>query len=410
MKKYLVVLVLLTALIVTGCTATDPGYEVIVNTPLPVTGNITSTGTISGNVSVTNTPLPVTGNVTVTNTPLPISGNVTVSNLPVSGNNTRLDVTIVDEYGFEAENTPFNELRIAQCVKLAGTVFIGNTLDTNFVAQTVLNGGTVTQTGGQMLVQTNTTANGYAQAYTQRRGRFVAGASNMAKLVIQLGDAGGANNVRRWGIGDLDATQNVTDGAFYSINGTTFAVNTLRGSTLTTVNSGSFNGHVTSYTLDTNEHVYEIYYSPYRVYFTIDGALIHTVNATAAPWTNTVTLYAGMDNRNSGGSTTNHILYCRAFSISRLGPLVTAPIYKHISTATTTICKFGAGTLHKIVMNNPTNNSITIYDNTSAGGTIIAVINPGSSATPQTLDYELDFYTGLTIVTAGTPDLTIVYE
>lgn len=49
----------------------------VVNTPLPVSGNVT--GTVTGSVNIANTPLPVTGSVNVANTPLPVTGNVTGS-------------------------------------------------------------------------------------------------------------------------------------------------------------------------------------------------------------------------------------------------------------------------------------------------------------------------------------------
>jgi hypothetical protein len=231
-------------------------------------------------------------------------------------------------------------------------------------------------------------------------------------MVMQMGDAGSANNVRRWGIVDLDATQNVTDGAFYSINGTTFSINTMRGSVLTTVSSGSFNGvYGATYTLDTNEHVYEIYYSPYAVYFSVDGELLHTIIANIIPWTNTVTLYCGMDNRNSSGSTTNHIMYCRAFSISRLGNTESASLYKYIDTASTVVCKYGAGRIHTIIIGTVSGNpTITVYDNTIALGTIIFSASPNTGVVPNDIPMNCDFYTGLTIVTTGTITITVIYE
>jgi hypothetical protein len=325
----------------------------------------------------------------------------------------KTQTTITDVYGFGMEMTPFNELRVAQSIKLAGTVFIGATLDTNFISINTTGTGAVTQGQGQMTLATGGGANGYSEAFSVRRGRFVAGNSNMAKEVVQIPDSGTTNNKRRWGIGDLPGSGNytLTDGAYFKIDGTTFSVNTLRGSVETQVASGSFNGNYgTSYTVDNLYHVYEIYYSQYKVYFSLDGKLLHTVDANSAPWTNTVTLYVGMDNTNYNGSTTNVTMQCESLSIHRLGVLVSAPIYKHISTATTTVLKYGAGTLHRIILGNPTNNDITLYDNTGGSGSIIGIIRPSTVSTPFELDYEIDFYTGLTIVTAGTPDLTVVYE
>ncbi|HEV3262053.1 MAG TPA: hypothetical protein VG013_34700 [Gemmataceae bacterium] len=85
--------------------------------------------------------------------------------------------------------------------------------------------------------------------------------------------------------------------------------------------------------------------------------------------------------------------------------------YAHISTLTTTVVKSGAGYLHSIAINTKgaSGNVATVYDNTTGSGTVIAVIDP--TANLQTLLYDVQFSTGLTIVTAtGTAaDLTVSY-
>jgi hypothetical protein len=84
--------------------------------------------------------------------------------------------------------------------------------------------------------------------------------------------------------------------------------------------------------------------------------------------------------------------------------------YQNITTAATTTVKSGFGNLHSIVINIPTANAITIYDNTSASGTKIGTITPTATAGWGTYEYDVDFGTGLTIVTAGTPDITVCYR
>lgn len=86
--------------------------------------------------------------------------------------------------------------------------------------------------------------------------------------------------------------------------------------------------------------------------------------------------------------------------------------YSHIATATTTTVKSGAGTLRSITVNSlgTVASTTTVYDNTAGSGTVIAVIN--TLALSGTFDYNIQFATGLTIVTTGTaaPDLTISYK
>ena len=80
---------------------------------------------------------------------------------------------------------------------------------------------------------------------------------------------------------------------------------------------------------------------------------------------------------------------------------------------TTTVVKEGPGLLHSIVFNKlAANGVITIYDNTAASGTVIATItSPATLLSNQgTLLYDLEFKTGLTIVTStAAQDITVTY-
>ena len=86
--------------------------------------------------------------------------------------------------------------------------------------------------------------------------------------------------------------------------------------------------------------------------------------------------------------------------------------FYNINTNTTSTVKSGAGVLKRIVVNKigSSSNTCTIYDNTTAAGTIIGTIDPVH--TQMVFEYDVVFNTGLTIVTAtGTAaDLTIVYQ
>lgn len=102
-------------------------------------------------------------------------------------------------------------------------------------------------------------------------------------------------------------------------------------------------------------------------------------------------------------------------SVDVIQPVITKPApssYLHLNANGTTTVKSGAGVLRRIVINTRGGivNTLTIYDNTTATGTVIGVvdtINAGGA-----FDYELDFTTGLTVVLAGgtAADITIIYE
>jgi len=83
--------------------------------------------------------------------------------------------------------------------------------------------------------------------------------------------------------------------------------------------------------------------------------------------------------------------------------------FVNITSATTTVVKSGAGTLHTVVINTRgTVSTATIYDNTAGSGTKIATIDTTLSTTSFT--YDASFSTGLTVVTVGAADITITYR
>ena len=317
-----------------------------------------------------------------------------------SGGNFKVGVkSMEDEYGFEVENTPTGEMRTITPFRLAGSSFDGTTIDTNFWTITNTNGGTTTQ-AGQLILSTNTTANGATIAQSVKRARYSAGSANAFNTGLRLGDTGVANNVRRWGAFDG------TDGAYYKLSGTTLYACTMKGGAETAVASSSWNGNRTVPTL-TNFISWEIYYLPGKVIYSIGGSLKHTAVFPTTTWTDKLTLTNRMDNTNSGGITSNNIMYARGASISRLGNSSTAARYQYLGTNVTTVLKIGAGRLHNIVVSDNLG-SITAYDNTAATGTVISTID--SSKVLGSMDFHVDFSNGLTFILSGGAKCTVIYE
>lgn len=177
---------------------------------------------------------------------------------------------------------------------------------------------------------------------------------------------------------------------------------------------GVFNGDYPTYTLDTKYHDYEILYSGRKVMFTIDGALIHTVEAGEEPIVAIRHLKPFMSSVSTGvGAVAG--LRTLSLTISLLGTPKTQPLNRHIAGATAgTLIKTGPGTLRMLSVNSSTNASqITVYDalNASDSSKIIADIKLNVSAPPVPMPYEWDFNTGLYVVITGTgTDISIGYE
>lgn len=355
-------------------------------------------------VRVTNNGLIATGHLRLLTCLCPI-----VEALPRSvDNNGNLKVgikSISDSYGFSAECTPIDQLRVAQSFRLVGAVFSGTTLDSNFWTPTTANGGTVTQANANAVLRTNTTSAGSAILQSVRTARYIGGTGIFARMVIQ-NDAPTSTNTRRWGI------FNATDGAFFELNGATLNVVTRKTGSPSAVASGSFNGKLgSSYVVDTNVHTYEIYWTNSKVYFVIGGTVLHTVSASAATWVDTMHHPLRFENVN-GAITTDLMMYVRVATIQRLGVEETAPIWKNIHGAVTAqVLKYGPGRLKKIIYNTTANGStVTLYDALTATNPI-AIITPPNSVLLGSIPYDLDFYTGLTITTVNAAtDITVVYE
>jgi hypothetical protein len=83
--------------------------------------------------------------------------------------------------------------------------------------------------------------------------------------------------------------------------------------------------------------------------------------------------------------------------------------YLNIVGAATTTVKAGQGALIGIVVNKPVNaDTITLWDNTAASGTKIGTITI-SGTVPLFLKFDCKFSNGLTVVTSGADDITIIY-
>lgn len=84
----------------------------------------------------------------------------------------------------------------------------------------------------------------------------------------------------------------------------------------------------------------------------------------------------------------------------------------NITGATTTVIKSGAGILRSVVFNKFVALGVaTLYDNTAGSGTVLATITLPVAllASNGSIEYNLNFATGLTIVTSVAFDMTVIY-
>lgn len=328
-----------------------------------------------------------------------------------------LNSTIVDgrDTGFAGQVSPIGDVQVSQAVRLVGVAFSGVTLDPNFwVTSGIAGTGAVSVSNSVATLATGVTANSAVTLSTNRKARFLFGEPNKWRAAVSTVDTGTANNVRRFGVGDgVNGLGFTVAGAASNLAISTRKPGVSGGAWVDT--STGLNGVLgASVPWTAGLHAMEISYFTAGTWWYLDGRLLHSVVPTTAPQTGDLNLPAFASNTNAGGSTTSVALDVWNMSILRLSSSTPRPQYVRNALNGTVTCKQGPGQLQRIIVNSggAAANTITVYDNTAGSGTIIAVIAGASTVAGSVLAYNLDFYTGLTIVSAtGTAaDITVVFD
>jgi hypothetical protein len=213
------------------------------------------------------------------------------------------------------------------------------------------------------------------------------------------------------------STYQITDGAWFQYDGTTFGVRVMAGGSLVaggTINTGAFNGtYGLTYTPGIAIQAYEIYYTNSTINFVISDQILHTFTLGSGIWANTRTFRAFSDSENTGVATSVN-MYSRSATIYRLGNLNTENTSRYLTLAGTYILKYGAGRLKNFTVGHTNLNAglLTFYDGFSIAAPIIySIMIPKNAAlTPFTIPADVPFHNGLTVVLAQDEQITVVLE
>lgn len=322
------------------------------------------------------------------------------------GANTIGNVRVHDRSTFYFDSSPHGVALAASPKILCGGDFYASTLDTTYWTKSEANSATASFSNGEAVLTSGTDSAGRATLYSAQRAIHHNGTSNTFRAFVRFSNTGTADNRRRFGVGFGASMPSLDDGLFFYLDGTTFGVAKLTGGSFSSSNSGSFNGSVASYSIDTNVHLFEIVYTTHKAHFYIDGILLHTLTATTSHLCNTSHHHAFFENENDG-STTSVGLTVSGGAIHRVGHSHAQPTYKY-NTGTTTgvVAKYGPGLLRSVTLQNvAATAAVTIYDNTAASGTVIYATGPIADAAitvPRQVVFGggIQFNLGLTLVVA----------
>jgi hypothetical protein len=327
-----------------------------------------------------------------------------------------LPASLHDAAGNSATFTAQGALRAATANRIVGSIF-EDAVDANFWA--LANSGTASAAAigsGICTLTSGSDAAGYGQVQSVNKARFIFATLNEYRGLVRVPVLAVADCTRRWGDITTSATTTPLNGFYFEVSGAgVLSVNHVSDGSVTSAASGSFNGTVDSYTLDTNVHAYEVLYFQASAQFYVDGVLVHTFTPGAAPlcelWHHNAT--ATCINGGTGG--VSGVLQVYAHTIQRIGEINTASKSKYnTGTTAATVLKIGPGSVHGILLSAIGNNSaVTLYDNTAASGTVLFASGAmPNNTTPLNLGgLDLPFEIGLTLVVATTSsDVVVSYE
>jgi len=309
---------------------------------------------------------------------------------------------IDEETGGRVETDGIGSLKTITPVRLVGVSFSGSTLDTNFWSAS-LTGSASATVGGTLILATGTTASSISRVTSVRKANKVPSASNQFRAVIRHINTPASNCVRRIG------AYNSEEGFFFELNGATLGVGSRKAGVDTTIYSGSFSGNYgKSVVIDTNLRRLTITYGSYSVKFFINDVLLHTIiNMNGLALTNTLSLPCRAEVYNMNGNITNNSSEVRFMCIVRLGELYGNTQNAYLGTNATSVLKYDAGILRRIIVTDNVG-TIIAYDSVTGGGTIITSID--AAKVLGSIQFDTSFSNGLTIVVGSNAKCTVVYE
>ena len=271
------------------------------------------------------------------------------------------DAILYDRSEFRIRFSPIGSIQSSSPFRIVGITFEGAVADTKFWTYTTNGAGAAAgQATGVATMSSGTANSGYGQLTSVQSGRFMFAHPHLWRGAILVDDTTVAESTRRWGAFTV-STATPQDGHYFELDEAgVLSVVSVKGGTPTKIASGSFNGDMASYTVDTNVHAYEIVFFTMGVWFFIDEVLIMECLPTTAPWTNILTVPITVTAVNSAAGTTSANVEAWNASLMRLGRSKTESVSYHhaVGLDAGQVLKRTAGTLHSISIHEVSNNAV----------------------------------------------------
>lgn len=310
--------------------------------------------------------------------------------------------------------SPIGSAVVDQITRLVGPHFNGSLSNGTSDNFWVTGRGTAatSEIANQLATLTGGTTNSdWCSVQSVRKARFMFANPNLFRALVQFSAVSAANTTTF--IGAIATTNGAPQSGYcFAVSGTgVISVQSYTGAAAVLNKASGFSGNLgTTYSVpNTNMHVYEIIYFGEKVWFFVDSTLLHAETPTTTPLSQITNNNISISVVNAT-TPTSRVVTTWFASVLRFGKDLTRPQSVYIAGAATTVLKTGVGTLHDINLGSGINGTVTVYDNTAASGTILAVFTISNNNPPINLEMEVDFFTGLTVVTSASNQVTVVFD
>ncbi len=312
------------------------------------------------------------------------------------------------ETGSFSALSPSGAIEVGELIRLIGGNFEGATLPAVIWETQSINGGSTSVVDGELLMETNTTADGEARVQSVDRAEFITATFNKAHLAFGFGDFGAADVICDFGMFDPITTVFLGDGVFFRNNSGAIELIRVRGGVeVETVVKANFNGAaITSnpanvFIEDEQIHVYEIVFNAGRIDFLQDRRLIHRMVSLTSVAYNTTHLTLGARMRNINGNTSANILRSRGFACSRIGTASAEPDSITINVASSTLLKNSPGQLLSIIITDTgvAGAEVELFDADNGAGTPFHTVSLTDTLIDLSFNRRLN--NGLFVVASG---------
>jgi hypothetical protein len=320
---------------------------------------------------------------------------------------TKTTTSIRDRQGgWEMALAPSGAFEVGELIRLVGGNFESGTLLPNLWLEDSSGSGSAEAVLGELVLDTASTANGFAEVQSVRRARFVTATFNKAHLGVTMPDFNAADCIRE--VGMFDPVQNVIngDGIFLRNNGGAVSIVQRKGGVeVAEIPETNWNGHLdpsgNRFTKTEGIFLIEIVYNAGAVFFYQNRRLLHRFGFGDSIGYETVHLPVAARIENINNNNTQNLFRVRALSCSRIGSASSVPDYYRVTSAGTETVKKSPTNLKRLVITKLGGGSasVTIFDSATGANNPVVEFELTKSQTDHELDIELT--NGLTYQATG---------